>query len=187
MELRRGIAFHRSRGVMLEGRGGELARRLRLPNVADPRLGVPLQLSQRHADTLAVRLPHPVIAAYQRGQRDGLRRGERRIPPGAVLDRSNLLAVLALIGLGYLVPNKLRLSVWVLAFAQTSEVFRAHGSRKSPLSGEPSLPLAMPLLVAAPVVLLTRSKLPRMIRPRLTCRERFGDGQHRHGPIKALQ
>src|ERR1019366_7219142 len=171
---------------MLEGRGGKLARRLRLPDVADPRLGVPLQLSQRHADTLAVRLPHPVIAAYQRGQRDGLRRGKRRIPPGAVLDRRNLLAALAFIGLGPLVPNKPRLCLRVLAFAQTSEVLCAHGSRKPPLAGEPPLPLAMPLLVAAPIVLLTRSKLSRMIRSRLACRERFGDGQH-GSPISTRQ
>jgi len=68
IELRRGIAFHRSRGVVLKGRGGELARRLRLPNVADPRLGVPLQLSQRNADAIAVRLTHPIIAANQRSQ-----------------------------------------------------------------------------------------------------------------------
>jgi hypothetical protein len=34
-----------------------------------------------------------------------------------VLDRRDLLAAFAFIGLGYLVPNKLRLSVWVLAFA----------------------------------------------------------------------
>src|SRR5665213_1510034 len=147
MELRRGIAFHRARGVMLEGRGGELAGRLRLPNVADPSLGVSLQLSQRHADALAVRLPHPVIAADQRGQRDGLRRGERRVPSGTVLDRRNLLAALAFIGLGYLVPNKLRLGLRVLAFAQTSEVLRAHGPRKSPLAGEQPLQLTMPLLV----------------------------------------
>src|SRR5665213_1552448 len=95
-----------------------------------------------------------------------------------MLDRCNLLAVLALVGLRYLVPNKLLLSVWVLAFAQTGEVFRAHGPRKSPLAREPALPFAMALLVAAPVVLFTRSKLPRMISPRLACGERFGDGEH---------
>jgi hypothetical protein len=36
----------------------------------------------------------------------------------------------------------------------------------------------MPLLVAAPVVLLLRGKLPLMVCPGLTCRERLGDRQH---------
>jgi hypothetical protein len=36
----------------------------------------------------------------------------------------------------------------------------------------------MPLLVAAPIVLLLRGKLPLMVSPGLTCRERLGDRQH---------
>jgi hypothetical protein len=47
----------------------------------------------------------------------------------------------------------------------------------------------MALLVAAPVVLLTRSKLPRVIRPRLACREWLRDGKHsvRLGKCPCLQ
>lgn len=104
-----------------------------------------------------------------------------------MLDGRNLLAALAFIGLGDLMPNKLHLGLRVLAFAQTSKVLCAHGSRKYPLAGELPLPLAMPLLVAAPVALLTRSELLRMIPSRLTCRERFGDGQHMRCPISVRQ
>jgi len=45
MELRRGVARDRPRGVVLEGRGGELARRLRGMDVANPRLRVVLDLA----------------------------------------------------------------------------------------------------------------------------------------------
>jgi hypothetical protein len=72
-------------------------------------------------------------------------------------------------------PDELRLGLRVLAFAQAGEVLRADCSRKAPLSGKPALPLAMTLLVAAPVALFTRSELPRMIRPRLACREWLRD------------
>src|ERR1035441_9675022 len=77
--------------------------------------------------------------------------------------------------LGRLMPDELRLGVRVLAFAQAGEGLRADGSRKAPLSGKPALPLAMALLVAAPVVLLTRSELPRVVCPRLACREWLRD------------
>ena len=51
---------------------------------------------------------------------------------------------------------------------------------QTPLLREPALPLAMRLLVTAPVVLLFGSKLAGVIRPCLARRQRFGDGQHAH-------
>jgi hypothetical protein len=75
-------------------------------------------------------------------------------------------------------PDELRLGLRVLAFTQAGEVLRANGSRKSPLSGKPALPFAMALLVAAPVILLTRCELPRVVCPRLACREWLRDGKH---------
>jgi hypothetical protein len=48
-------------------------------------------------------------------------------------------------------PDELRFRLRVLTFAQASEVLRADFSRKAPLFGKPALPLAMPMLVAAPV------------------------------------
>jgi len=64
-------------------------------------------------------------------------------------------------------PDELRFRLRVLAFAQAGEVLRADSTRKTPLSGKPALPLAMTLLVAAPVVLLVRCELPRVVRPGL--------------------
>ena len=84
MKLRRGIAIHRTSGVMLEGRGDELARRLRRMDVADARLGIPLQFIQRYANTFAVRLTYTIIATHKGGERNRLRRRECRIPSGAM-------------------------------------------------------------------------------------------------------
>src|ERR1035437_8897105 len=95
-----------------------------------------------------------------------------------MFDAGYFPAKLAVVGLGRLMPDELRLGLRVLAFAQAGEVLRAHGSRKAPLSGKSALPLAMPLLVAAPVILLARSKLPRVVCPRLACREWLRDGKH---------
>jgi len=101
-----------------------------------------------------------------------------------MLDAGYFPAKLAVVGLGCLMPDELRLGLRVLAFTQAGEVLRAHGSRKAPLSGKPALPFAMTLLVAAPVILLTRSELPRVVCPRLACREWLRDGKHgvRLGP-----
>ena len=63
--------------------------------------------------------------------------------------------------------NKLRFRVRVLAFRQTRKVLIAHSTGQSPLFRKLTLPLAMPLLVAAPIALALRSKLPLMVRPRL--------------------
>lgn len=50
---------------MLEGRGGELARKLRSVHVAQPGLRVPLQLPQGDSNTLPVRLADTLIASDQ--------------------------------------------------------------------------------------------------------------------------
>ena len=166
MELRRGVAVNRPRGVVLEGRGNEFARRLRRMDIADARLRVPLQLVKRHADTLPMRLPHAVIAAHKRGERYRLRRGERRIPSGAMFHAGHLLAVFVL--RRFAKPDAGRAALpclGMLAFAQSREVLSANCTVQAPLLGELALPFAMSLLIAAPVVLLLRSKLPRMVRP----------------------
>src|ERR1039457_8797 len=175
VQLGRSIAFDWPGRVVLEGRGGKLPRRLRCADVADSRLGIPLQLGQSRADALPVRHSYPFVAADQGGEGYRLRRGKRRVPSGPMLDAGYFPAKLAVVGLGRLMPDELRLSLRVLAFTQAGEVLRAHGSRKAPLSGKPALPLAMPLLVAAPVILPTRSELPRVVCPRLACREWLRD------------
>jgi len=170
VELRRGIPRDRPRRVVLEGRGGELAGRLRGMDVADPRLGVVLDLAQGYANALPVRLPHPLIATDKRGQRNGFRRGERRIPPGAVLHAGDFPSLLALVGSGNLMPHKLLFGERVLAFAQSRKVVIADCALQAPLLGKPALPFAETLLVAAPIVLPLRCELPRVVRPRLACR-----------------
>ena len=178
MKLRCSIPIHRAGSVMLEGGGNELGRRLWRVDIADARLRIPLQFAERDADTLTVRLPHTLIAAHKRGERDGFRRGECRIPPGAMFDAGDFLAVLVVVGLCRLVLDELRAAFRMLAFAQPSEFFGSNGTAQSPLLGKPTLPLAMHLRVTTPVVLLLRHKLARMVGPRLSCRQCFGDGQH---------
>ena len=56
MKLRCSVAIHRAGGVMLEGGGNELGRRLGRVDIADARLRIPLQFAKRDADTFAVRL-----------------------------------------------------------------------------------------------------------------------------------
>jgi hypothetical protein len=74
--------------------------------------------------------------------------------------------------------HELCLCLGVLTFTQTGEVLGADSALQTPLLGKPALPLAMTLLVAAPVVLLPGRELPRVLGPRLACRERFGNRQH---------
>lgn len=94
MELRRRVTVHRPRGIVLEGRGDEFPGRLRGMDVADPRLGVLLQILQSLADAFAVRFPHPVVAAHKSRERNRLPRGEGRIPAGAVLHARHFPSVL---------------------------------------------------------------------------------------------
>ncbi len=180
MKLRRGIASDGPRRIVLEGRGGELPCRLRGMHVADPRLRVVLDLAQSHANALPVRLPHPFIPADKRGQRNRLWGGERGIPSGAVLHAGHFPPLLTLVGPGNLMPHELFFCERVLAFAQPCEMVIADRTLQAPLLRKPALPLAETLLVAAPVVLPLRRKLPRVVRPRLACRERFG-GHGEHG------
>ena len=90
----------------------------------------------------------------------------------------DLLAVLILVGSGGLVLDELRIVRWMPSFAQTSKLFGPYVAMQAPLLREASLPLAMPLLIAAPVVLSFRHELARVIRPCLSSRQRFRDRQH---------
>jgi hypothetical protein len=55
---------------------------------ADAGLRVVFELLKGDAHTLAVRFTHTIILADKCGERDGFGRGERGIPPGAVLHLS---------------------------------------------------------------------------------------------------
>jgi len=107
------------------GRCNEFACCLRRMDVADPRLGVPLQLSQDDTHTFPMRLSHALVATDKGGERYGLWRGERSIPTGAMLYARHFLAEFALIGFGNLMANELRFRVRVLAFSQTRKMLIA--------------------------------------------------------------
>src|SRR5208337_2509493 len=96
MKLWRGIPIYRTGSVVLKGGGNELGRRFRRVDIADTRLCIPLQFAKCHADTFTVRLPHTLIAADKRGERNGFRRGECRIPPCTMFDAGDFLAILVL-------------------------------------------------------------------------------------------
>ena len=170
VKLRRGIAVDRAGGVMLEGGRDELAGRLRCMDVADTRLRVSLQFSKRNADAFAVRLAHTLIAAHKGGERDGLRCGECRIPTGAMFHAGDFLAIFVFVGASGLVLDQLHAALRMLAFAQAGKVFGANFTLQAPLLRKPALPFTMGLLVTAPVVLLFRSELARVIRSCLSRR-----------------
>ncbi len=70
MELRRSVAVHRPRGVVLKGSRNEFACRLRRMDIADAGLRVLLQLGQGNADALPMRLSHALIASDKGGERN---------------------------------------------------------------------------------------------------------------------
>ena len=61
-------------------------------------------------------------------------------------------------------PHHLLFGEGMLAFGQPRKVFIAHSTGQAPLFRKLTLPLAMSLLIAAPVVLPLRRKLPLMVR-----------------------
>src|SRR5271166_5068872 len=178
MKLRGSVAIDGPCGIVLEDGGDKFPGRLRRMDIADPRLRVSLKFPKRHADTFSMRLPRPIIAAYKRGERYRLRRGKCRVPSGSVLHTRDFFAELAFVGFGRLMTHELRLSLRVLAFAQPRKMFGADCAVQAPLLGEPALPLAVALLVAAPIVLRLRGKLPRMVSTRLTGGQRLRDRKH---------
>jgi hypothetical protein len=60
--------------------------------------------------------------------------------------------------------NKLRLAKRMLSLGQSRKVLIAYRTRQAPLFSKLAPPLAMTLLVLAPVVLPLRGKLPLMVR-----------------------
>ena len=90
---------------MLELRRDELARCLCLVVAADPRLRVPLQFGKGGNDGGSVRLAYPVVSSNQSRERNGLRSGEGRIPPGPVLDCLRRRSVHVRVFLSLTVPH----------------------------------------------------------------------------------
>jgi hypothetical protein len=167
MKVGRSIAIDGPRGVVLESGGDEFSGRLRGMDIADPRLRVSLKLLKCRADALPMGFPDTIITAHKRRERYRLRRGKRGVPPGAMLSASHLSAKFAFIGSRNLMPYELLFGVRMLAFTQSCKVFGTNATLQPPLLGDSALPLTVTLLIAAPVVLLLRGKLPRMVGLRL--------------------
>ena len=167
MELGRSIAIDGPRSIVLESGGEKFSGRLRGMNIADPRLRVSFKLLKRRAYTLPMGFPHPIVAAHKRGARYRLRRREGGVPPGAMLSAGHFLAKFAFIRSRNLMPHELLFGVRMLALTQPCKVFGTNATLQPPLLCESALPLRMALLIAAPVVLFLRGKLPRMVGLRL--------------------
>ncbi len=116
MQLRRRVTVNGAGGVMLEGRSDKLACCFRRVNVPQACLREPLQFRQGHSRALPVGQSNPVVTAHKRGNRYGLRRGERGVPTGAVVNAGDFSAVLAFIASRNLVPDELRPGPGMLAF-----------------------------------------------------------------------
>jgi hypothetical protein len=71
-----------------------------------------------------VRLAHAVVAAYQSGKRDGLRRRKRGVPTGPVLDGFGRRAVGVLVFLGRAMPHHRLLGLRMNALRQPGELKR---------------------------------------------------------------
>jgi hypothetical protein len=111
--------------------------------------------------------PHAIIAAHKGGKRYRLRRRECGVPPGAMLGAGHLSTKFAFIGSRNLMAYELLFALRVLAFTQSRKVFGTNAALQPPLLGESALPLTVTPLIAAPVVLFLRGKLPHMIGLRL--------------------
>jgi hypothetical protein len=69
MKLERSIAIDGPRGIVLDSGGDKFSGRLRGMDIADPRLHVSFKLLKCRAYTLPMGVPHPIIAAYESGER----------------------------------------------------------------------------------------------------------------------
>src|ERR1700683_2880605 len=167
MKLGRSIAIDGPRGVVLESGGDKFSGRLRGMDIADPGLRVSFKLLKCRAYTLPMGFPHPIIAAHESGKRYRLRRREGGVPPGAMLGAGYLSAKFAFIGSRNLMPYELLFGVRMLAFTQSCKVFGTNATLQPPLLGEPALPFTVTLLIAGPVVLFLRGKLPHVVGLRL--------------------
>ncbi len=178
VELRCSIAINRASSIVLKRCSDEFSGRLRCMNIADARLCIAFQFSQRYANTFAMRFAHMLITTHKPSERNGLRRRECRIPSCAMLCACDLLAIFVFVGSGRLMFDKLCGIVRMLSFTQSCKVVISHTTLQTPFTRQPSLPLAVALLVAAPVILFFRSELARVIRAGLACGQCFGDSQH---------
>ena len=119
-----------------------------------------------------------VVAANERGERDGFGRGKGRIPTGTMLHGLDGLAVRILVFIGGALANKLLAGGRMLALAEFGKVLGGDRSGKAELRGKPALPFAGNHAALGPIVLLLRGELLCVVALRLPCGKRLGNGQH---------
>src|SRR5215831_17848605 len=114
--------------------------------------------------------PDSFIPSHKCRERDRLGSRKRGVPPGTMLGAGDFLTELALVCSRDLVANKLVGSMGMLPFTQPRKMFRFHSPGKVPLLRKLTLPFAVALLVAAPIVLFLGGKLTLVISSRLASR-----------------
>ena len=142
MKLWRDIAVYRAGRIVLKLGCDKFARGLGRMIAADAGLRVAFELVERHADALTMRFADALVAANERGKRDGFRRGKGRIPSGAMLHRRNGLAVGVLIFIRRSLPHKLLAGLRMLTLAEFREVLGRDRPGKTELRGQSALPFA---------------------------------------------
>ena len=178
VQLRRGIAIHRPRAVMLEAGRDPLAGGFGRMVAADSGLDVVLQLLKGDRHTRAVRLTDALVPADQGRQRDALGRGEGRVPAGAMLHGLHRMAVRVVVGVSRPMAHERLVGVRVMTLSESLKVRLIHGTRQLPLGGELAVPLPVNLGAFRVVVLAGVAKLLGVIPSGLSGTEGFGDAEH---------
>jgi hypothetical protein len=75
-----------------------------------------------------------------------------------MFDAGDFFAILSLVGSRNLVPDQLFAGFRMLALGQPCKLFVMNRAMEVPLAGKRALPFTVALLIAAPVILLLRSK-----------------------------
>ena len=118
-------------------------------------------------------VPYPIISADKRGERDGFRSREGRIPAGSVLHRRDHLTGDVLVLLDDPVAYQLVAVARVLPLAQPAELLGPYRAAESIGLGQLAVPLTLDCVGLLPVVLLGRSEFLLVIGLRLAGAERF--------------
>src|SRR5215469_8317327 len=178
MQLRRGIAVHRSRAVMFKLCRCPFAGCFRWQVSADSRLDVSFQFVEGDGYAFLMHHAHPFISAHQSSERYALWCGERRIPTRTVLHRSYFLAVVVHIFPCGFVADELLACDRMLAFGEPLKVLLMHFTLEPPLLGKSPVPLAVYLVALRVIVLAGVRELFGVIRLGLACTQGIRDGQH---------
>src|SRR5581483_10721365 len=168
VELRRGVAVHGPRAVMLEPGCDPFAGCLWWMVPADPRLHVFFEFVQRNVHALTVRRAHVFISTNQSSETHALGRREGRIPAGAVFHRLYFLAALVHVLHRRAVLHQLLPGERMLAVRESRKVLLVHFAAQAPLVRKASVPLALHAVAFRVVVIARVRELLFVVRLRLT-------------------